>query len=82
MASEKTIEELGWDDQQSLHLRQVVSVLENQIAELFTDWRDIYGGPTSSLGAPPPQSVTRQDEEELKDYYRYVAANKLIFLQC
>jgi hypothetical protein len=56
MASEKTIEELGWDDQQSQYLRQVVSVLEQQITELCSDWRTMHGRPVS-LASPQPQEA-------------------------
>lgn len=39
VSSDKTIEELGWDDQQSKYLRQVVSVLEEQLVQLCIDWK-------------------------------------------
>jgi hypothetical protein len=46
----KTIEEeLGWDDQQSKYLRQVVPVLEEQLVQLCTDWKITGGSPERPL---------------------------------
>jgi hypothetical protein len=43
MASDKTIEELGWNNEKSRYLRTVAGVLEDQLTRLCVDWA-VYGG--------------------------------------